>query len=156
MVDEDVEEGARDLLELNDDGDLVDEKGKVINEFGATRFDVAVRAIRGEFDPSPDVDNTEDNTGIILGSLIQFPCDYDFQVVGKMEAGDQPAFARDIVDAISKTLGLEEPIPPENITLKKRGTSYLSIKVTARVQAPEKVQEVFDVIEKDDRVVMKF
>lgn len=25
--------------------------GKVINEFGATRFDVAVRALRGELDP---------------------------------------------------------------------------------------------------------
>jgi len=30
--------------------------GKVINEFGATRFDVAVRALRGELDPAPWVE----------------------------------------------------------------------------------------------------
>ena len=39
-------------LYIDDRGNLVDTKsGKVINDFGATRFDVAVRALRGELDP---------------------------------------------------------------------------------------------------------
>lgn len=39
-------------LSINDQGLLIDEKsGKVINEFGATRFDVAVTAMRGMLDP---------------------------------------------------------------------------------------------------------
>jgi hypothetical protein len=42
---------------ISEEGDLVDTKtGKVINEFGATRFDVAVRALRGELDPAPWVE----------------------------------------------------------------------------------------------------
>jgi hypothetical protein len=46
-----IPDTLKDLV-LNDDGDLVDTKtGKVLNEFGATRFDVAVRAMRGEYDP---------------------------------------------------------------------------------------------------------
>jgi hypothetical protein len=44
-------------LVISQEGDLVDTKtGKVINEFGATRFDVAVRALRGELDPEPWVE----------------------------------------------------------------------------------------------------
>lgn len=39
-------------LSINEDGFLIDTKtGKVINEFGATRFDVAVRALRDELSP---------------------------------------------------------------------------------------------------------
>jgi hypothetical protein len=39
-------------LYIDDRGNLVDTvSGKVINDFGATRFDVAVRALRGELDP---------------------------------------------------------------------------------------------------------
>jgi hypothetical protein len=33
---------------------------QVINEFGATRFDVAVRALRGELDPAPWVEVSKD------------------------------------------------------------------------------------------------
>ena len=40
-------------LRISKDGqDLVDSKtGQIINAFGASRFDVAVHALRGEFDP---------------------------------------------------------------------------------------------------------
>ncbi len=39
-------------LQLNEAGLLIDENtGKVVNEMGATRFDVAVKALRGELDP---------------------------------------------------------------------------------------------------------
>lgn len=39
-------------LSISEDGFLIDNKtGKVINEFGATRFDVAVRAMRDELSP---------------------------------------------------------------------------------------------------------
>eukprot|EP00955_Chlamydomonas_euryale_P033417 347701-Chlamydomonas_euryale.AAC.13 len=49
--DDELPEALKDL-QLTDDGILIDEKtGKQINEFGATRWDVAVRAMRGELDP---------------------------------------------------------------------------------------------------------
>lgn len=39
-------------LRITENGILIDEKtGKEVNEFGATRWDVAVRALRGELDP---------------------------------------------------------------------------------------------------------
>ena len=49
--DDDTPEWAKDLA-IDENGDLIDTKtGKALNEFGATRFDVAVRAMRGEYDP---------------------------------------------------------------------------------------------------------
>ena len=40
-------------LRFSKDGqNLIDSKtGQIINDFGATRFDVAVHALRGDFDP---------------------------------------------------------------------------------------------------------
>jgi len=38
-------------LRINDAGDLVDDRtGEVINAMGVTRFDLATKAIRGDFD----------------------------------------------------------------------------------------------------------
>ncbi len=45
-------------LRISKDGqDLIDSKtGAIVNAFGATRFDVAVHALRGDFDPPKSVD----------------------------------------------------------------------------------------------------
>ena len=76
---EDLPEGLRGLA-VNEEGDLVDAAtGKAINEFGATRFDVAVRALRGELSPEAWDEDTERAPGAIMGRLLQFPCDYVFQ-----------------------------------------------------------------------------
>jgi hypothetical protein len=59
-------------LVISQEGDLVDTKtGKVINEFGATRFDVAVRALRGELDPAPWVDVSTWAAGLLGGTLLK-------------------------------------------------------------------------------------
>ena len=66
--DDDVPEWAKDLA-LDENGDLIDTKtGKALNEFGATRFDVAVRAMRGEYDP-PGVSTEKEE---VLANLYQF------------------------------------------------------------------------------------
>ncbi|GIL62753.1 hypothetical protein Vafri_16931 [Volvox africanus] len=81
-------------LHINEDGFLIDTKtGKVINEMGATRFDVAVRALRGELDPPSWVENSERTPGVILSALYQFPRSYLFQVVGRPTASTGIAIA---------------------------------------------------------------
>lgn len=36
---------------------MIDQKtGQVVNEFGATRFDIAVHALRGDFDPPATIE----------------------------------------------------------------------------------------------------
>ena len=80
-IPDDIPDALKDLV-LNDDGDLVDTKtGQVLNDLGATRFDVAVRAMRGEYDP-PGA-STEKDGGQIFDTLTQFPTSYTFQYSGK-------------------------------------------------------------------------
>lgn len=41
--------------------------------------------MRGEFDPAPNVENTERTPGLLLDSLMQFPAVYTFNLVVKAE-----------------------------------------------------------------------
>ncbi|WIA18012.1 hypothetical protein OEZ85_009499 [Tetradesmus obliquus] len=145
-------------LEISEEGDLIDRKtGKVVNEFGATRFDVAVRALRGELDPAPWVENTERSPGVLMSKLINFPTAYTFQVVGKPAAGSsKEGFVQDMVATIGKACQAE--VQQEDITVKERlGGKYISMSVTVQsVRAPEIIQSTYDAIGQDPRVTMKF
>eukprot|EP00775_Hariotina_reticulata_P004110 gene4110-4356_t len=144
-------------LEISEDGFLIDTKtGKVINEFGATRFDVAVRALRGELDPPQWVDNSERNPGVLLGRLMSFPTSYTFQVVGKVTA-DSPKnqFVSDMVSIVAQVC--EAEIKEADVTVQERlGGKFVSISMQVLVRAPEIVQLVYEAIGKDSRVKMKF
>jgi len=61
-------------LRLDDNGSLVEEKtGKALNALGATRFDVAVRAMRGEMTRhlDPGEDREDATSGKIAESLVR-------------------------------------------------------------------------------------
>lgn len=70
----------------------------MVNSLGATRFDVAVSAMRGLLDPPAWVEDTENTPGIILSALMTFPARYCFSVVGKAEEG----FKEDMVATIAR------------------------------------------------------
>ena len=146
-----IPDTLKDLV-LNDDGDLVDTKtGKVLNEFGATRFDVAVRAMRGEYDPIGT--STEHEEGQILDTLTQFPTEYTFQVSGRKELIGQDSALDDLCDIIGHVCGCE--ISRENqVEIKERGSSgkFLSVWVTCTVFSVFMVNEVLRQVKEDERL----
>ena len=148
-----IPDTLKDLV-LNDDGDLVDTKtGKVLNEFGATRFDVAVRAMRGEYDPIGT--STEHEEGQILDTLTQFPTEYTFQVSGRKELIGQDGALDEICDIVGHVCGCE--ISRENqVEIKERGSSgkFLSVWVTCTVFSVFMVNEVLRQVKEDERVMM--
>jgi len=144
----DVPEWAKDLA-LDENGDLIDTKtGKALNEFGATRFDVAVRAMRGEYDP-PGV-STEKEEGQILDTLTQFPSKYTFQASGRVGDLDD--------DGIAHVAGLlmevcDCPVAETKIEIKPRGKKFVSLWVTCTVHSGEMVTEALRVAKADARVM---
>ncbi len=142
-------------LAINDAGLLVDEKsGKVINEFGATRWDVSVRALRGELDPPNWADNNELAPGVLLSSLVDFPTMHDFSIVAKAGV-DKQAFVADIKQMISNLC--QAPVEDDNCVIKERlGGKYVSMTVNVMVRAPEIIQMVWEELGKDDRVKMRY
>ncbi|KAK3272033.1 hypothetical protein CYMTET_19647 [Cymbomonas tetramitiformis] len=143
-------------LELNEDGDLVDTStGKVLNEFGATRFDVAVRAMRGEMGPPPGVESTEKQVGQMAESLIRFPAPYVFQVVGK-PGEDKEGFIKDMVQCIERVCKVT--LCENDYTVKERGKGgkFVSLGITATVSGAETIAQAFEEVAKDSRVLFKY
>ncbi|PSC68065.1 lipoate regulatory [Micractinium conductrix] len=163
---------------ISEDGQyLIDNKtGKVVNEFGATRFDVAVRAMRGEFDPPADLPNTERQQGLLLDSLTQWPAVYQFQLVVKQQpaaaageaapaSGEQQqqqqgsspeqALLKRYRSLIADTTAAD--ISPQDCTAKPRmGGRYVSLCIPARVQAAHVMDLVWAALADDPAVIMKY
>ena len=136
----------------------MDEKtGEVINEYGATRFDVATRALRGDFDPPKTVENTERSSGLLLDSLLQWPCIYDFQFVLKTSGSSASpgVLAEEMRRKVSEVCEVE--VDEEKCSVKERkGGKYVSVTVPALVRYPVLIQRVFASLEGDDRILMKY
>ena len=146
--DDDVPEWAKDLA-LDENGDLIDTKtGKALNEFGATRFDVAVRAMRGEYDP-PGV-STETEEGQIFDMLTQFPSKYTFQASGRAADLDDDGVAH-VAGLLMEVCG--SPVAETKIEIKPRGKKFVSLWVTCTVYSGEMVTEALRVAKADARVM---
>lgn len=127
----------------------------MINEFGATRFDVAVRAIRGEFDPAKNVENTERTAGILLDSLIKWPAVYTFNIVLRTEGAPKDQLVVEMVSLVNKEC--QTTVDEKDIVMNERmGGKYLSLQIPALVRAPELIQKVYHGLEGDTRIVMKY
>lgn len=141
-------------LYVNDEGLLVDEKtGQVVNEYGATRFDVAVRALRGDFDPPEGTANTDREQGLLLSSLVQFPHLHTFNAVAK--GVNRDAFASRVVGIIARQC----QVPPDDVKSKvsdRMGGKYVSVAATCMVRAPEIVHAVLAEIGSVESVVMRY
>lgn len=127
----------------------------MINEYGANRFDVAVRAMRGDFDPPPTVENTERSSGVLLDSLVQWPAVYDFQFVLKSNGDAPETLLEEFREMVAKICQWEVAL--EACTVKERkGGKFVSLCIPATVRYPELIQKVFQAVEGDDRILMKY
>ena len=141
-------EWAKDLV-LNEDGDLVDTTtGKPLNEFGATRFDVYVRALRGDY----DVPSTENDAGEIFESIQQFPCKYTFQIVVDAKDAQDATFTDGLIREITGQAGELKA----EVVFKPRGKKFMSIWVTCFVFSARETNEKIQAVKANSKVKMCF
>ena len=148
-------------LKITEQGLLIDEKtGEVINEYGATRFDIKMAALNGQFQPPPTVEDTERSTGLILDSLMHWPATYDFQFVLKTQGTSSPAEILEEMRVVVGKVCAKEIDASTCVAKERKGGKYVSITVPAVVNGPEVIQRVFDTLEKDEtfkgRILMKY
>lgn len=120
------------------------------------RFDAAVRALRGEFDPPAGVSNTERDVGLLLGSLgTTLPLVYDFKVVLKTGGADPSDLMEEMRQLVARVCHAD--VRPEDCraTLRKGG-KYVSLSLPAQIAALEDVQRVMAALQGDLRVLMKY
>jgi putative lipoic acid-binding regulatory protein len=141
-------EWAKDLI-IDERGDLVDATtGKPLNEFGATRFDLYVRALRGEYDVRHET--TEKMNGEIYESIAQFPSKYTFQVSCRASDAADEAFKAWIVNTIAGDAGEAKC----EVEVRPRGTKFASIWITCFVFSAREVNAIIDELKEDERVKM--
>ena len=167
--DDDEEDRKQQREEVKQEGD--EETGDDVNledlpVLGESRFDYQVRALRGEFSPEDgDTEDTEENgSGRIMSALSggQWPQPYKFQVVARSTGVwvQDERLARDVVATVSRlTLGSEgaiSPIDESSVTVKLRGSKFLSVNVDVEVESQEDIDSVLQALGEDDRIIMRY
>jgi putative lipoic acid-binding regulatory protein len=145
-------------LRLREDGELVDEAGRALNALGATRFDVAVQAIRGAF-PTPQ-DPAESNErappGQMLDALVRYPVDWVFQTIAAVTGDDaRAAFAAEVAAVVRTHCGADS-VAADGVTTATKGAKYVSVRVKARVGSSTQMVATTMALKSDPRVKMAF
>lgn len=117
---------------------------------------LSCRALRNELSPPEWVEDTERASGNILGALFTFPRPYEFQFVIKPSASRGKD---DLVASVRSTVCSVCQVDEGTAKFECRerlGGKYVSISCEVVVRAPEIVNIVYEKLESDPHVVMKF
>lgn len=171
-------------LVLTETGDLVDAAtGKPLPALGEpSRFDIKCAALRGDLDPPSWRTDTERAPAPLVAALLgPFPLDYSFNAVARLAPGESaervanelaaivhagaacPGPVPSTAVATTKTTtgaaedaGRARPQPPPVTFKERKGGKFVSVCVVARVRSAELLEEGFDALAKDARVVMRY
>lgn len=108
----------------------------------------------GDYDPPTPDTNNERIDGNILSALLNFPCKYDFNVVGKADVGSLAAdeYANQVQKIISGSTGDENVL----CRMKPRGRKYIKLTLTATVESSAMITDIFNQISDLENTVMRF
>jgi putative lipoic acid-binding regulatory protein len=105
----------------------------------------------GTYDPPSGTVDDENQTGNIIGSLLQFPTDFTFSVVGKTSDGD--SYANDVKSLMQSILGesarMETRVVP-------RGTKFTKVSVKVSVESAAMITSIYEELDAMELTVMKF
>ena len=136
----------------------MDEKGRALNALGATRFDVAVQAMRGAF-PTPQdaaASNERGPPGQIMDALVRYPVDWHFQTIAAVAGDDaRAAFAAELVEVVRTHCGAES-VADDGVSTAAKGTKWVSVRIKARVGSSAQMLQTTLALKQDLRVKMSF
>ena len=112
-----------------------------------------VHALMGDYDPPSGTVDDENQTGNIMGSLLQFPTEYAFSVVGRTggDAGDK--YAEEVKQALVSVLGTEAQMELRSVP---RGTKFTRVSVKVEVESAGMITTIYDALDALEATVMKF
>lgn len=117
------------------------------------RFKYKVHALMGDYDPAPGAADDENQTGNIIGAMLEFPSDYTFTVVGRAadSAGDQ--YASDVKQALVSVLGSDAKM---EMRVVPRGKSFTRVTAKLTVESASMISFIYEELDALEATVMKF
>mmetsp|Transcript_18464 Transcript_18464/g.31226 ORF Transcript_18464/g.31226 Transcript_18464/m.31226 type:complete len:194 (-) Transcript_18464:84-665(-) len=119
------------------------------------RFKYKVHALMGTYDlPEGKVDD-ENQTGNILGQLLQFPTEYTFTVVGKKAETEDPCdnYERKVRAVVESALGEAASI---EMRVTPRGKRFTKVSLKVTVESAAIIAAIYEELGALDATVMKF
>mmetsp|Transcript_9038 Transcript_9038/g.26298 ORF Transcript_9038/g.26298 Transcript_9038/m.26298 type:complete len:246 (-) Transcript_9038:1975-2712(-) len=112
-------------------------------------FEMKVQALRGDFSPEDDSQDTENDTNL-LAALGNFPAKYTFTAVGNGEG-----FTEEVVSIVKEASGKD--VDPNDVVVTDRlGGKFKSVQVSAWVDDAPIVPGVFEALRQHPQVKMQF
>jgi Protein of unknown function (DUF493) len=131
----------------------VDERGKRINDLGATRFDLAVHAMRGTAFASPGAASERDD-GAFMDALCVYPTPWLFQAICRATTlEEREGMQREVENVVRAVCG-EGSV--SSVSQNRKGEKYVSVRVQAMLPSSTAMSKVVSTLLKDARVKMAF
>lgn len=127
------------------------------------RFKYKVHALMGDYDPPSGAVDDENQTGNIARSLLQFPAEYAFSVVGKTGGGDRvdgaesarDEYAADVKRAVESVLGSPGDARLE-MRVVPRGEKFTRVSLRLTVESASVISSIYEELDALEATVMKF
>lgn len=134
------------------------------------RFKYKVHALMGTYDPPPGTVNDENQTGNIIGAMLEFPAEYTFSVVGRTssssyseEGGEEiiegggggggDAYADEVKSALASVLGSDANM---EIRVVPRGKKFTRVSARVTVESASVISSIYEELGSLEATVMKF
>ena len=120
------------------------------------RFKYKVHALMGTYDlPEGKVDD-ENQSGNILGAMLNFPTEYTFTVVGKKAETEDPCdnYERKVRAVVESVLGPDAASFEMRVT--PRGKKYTKVSVKVSVESAAIIATIYEELDALKATVMKF
>mmetsp|Transcript_22537 Transcript_22537/g.42527 ORF Transcript_22537/g.42527 Transcript_22537/m.42527 type:complete len:119 (-) Transcript_22537:41-397(-) len=117
----------------------------------------------GSFDPPSGAVDDENQTGNILGAMLEFPAEYTFTVVGRNEidnvnqsedgetAGDN--YANEVKKVMGSVLGLDAKM---EVSVVPRGKKFTRVSAKVDVESASIISLIYNELGALEATVMKF
>ena len=111
----------------------------------------------GDYDPLPGAVNDENQTGNIIGALLQFPTEYTFTVVGKTLEKEESAagdiYAKEVKQVLTSVLGSDAEM---EVRVVPRGKKFTRVSLKVMVESASVISSIYDELGALEATVMKF
>ncbi len=105
----------------------------------------------GSYDPPAGTTDDENQTGNIMGALLNFPTEYTFSVVGKTTIGED--YAEEVKKVLVTIVGENADF---DLSVIPRGKKFTKVSARITVESASMIASIYNELDAMESTVMKF
>ncbi|GFH54415.1 hypothetical protein CTEN210_10891 [Chaetoceros tenuissimus] len=118
------------------------------------RFKYKMNALLGKFDPEIKDNDNESTDGNILNAMLNFPTEFEFNVVGRTKG--ETELAEEYVENVKQVILSHAGDENIECTVTPRGKSFTKVVAKARVESSTMITNIYEELASMESTVMRF